>query len=63
MKKYNVSFNTAQMSGLQVAEIVRTANDMDESVRFWGKQSLLHVSTDNIYLCRVLRDFKMLFNA
>lgn len=63
MKEYNVSFNIAQMSGLQVAEIVRTAQEMDANVRFWGKSELLHVNTDNIYLCRVLRDYKVLFNA
>lgn len=63
MKKYNVSFNTEKLTGNQVAEIVKMANEIDNSVRFWGNSTLLHVNTDNIYLCRNLRDYKVLFNA
>lgn len=63
MKEYNVSFNTENLTGFQVAEIVKLANEMDESVRFWGASALLHVNTNNVYLCRQLRDYKVLFNA
>lgn len=63
MKEYNVSFNTEKLTGHQVAEIVKMANKMDESVTFWGASTLLHINTNNIYLCRQLRDYKVLFNA
>ena len=63
MKEYNVSFNTEKLTGVQLSEIVKMANEMDESARFWGASTLLHINTDNIYLCRQLRDYKVLFNA
>lgn len=64
-KEYRITFDTTKLTSVQLAEITVTANEMDKTAVFQTSNPaiLFHIHTNNIYLCRKLRNYKVIFKA